>query len=125
MDGLRKVIREEAESNSLCQTNFHQQKIAIGYDLAPDFKFGLLKQFSNNDDGDNTYAIAAEYLPRKDLLLKARLNNHGVLNLFSRYRVCENWLLENSLETGFDSKHRIQGIAGSNMFASLKLIYNE
>ena len=125
MGGLRGVTREETESKSLASFNFATHKIAIAYAASNELRLGLLREISGSGDAESTWALAAEYFHSKDLWVKGRITSQGVLSLFKRYILNPQWTVESHVETGLDSKHRIKGIAGSNLFAGVKLIYNE
>lgn len=97
----------------------------MAFNLSNDFRFGLLKQVSKSGNADNHWAVAAEYFYSPKSWFKGRLTSLGVFALFNRTLLNDNFILESYLETGLDRNHRIQGIAGSNIFAGMKIIYNE
>ena len=101
------------------------QKFAVAYRLSNDFRIGLLKEISESNENENLWGVAAEYVYSPKSWFKGRLTSLGVFSLFNRYLLDKNWAVETFVETGLDAKHRIQGIAGSNVFAGLKLMYNE
>lgn len=130
MPGTCNLKREESESNSLFSRDFTNQQIGAAYEVSNDLKVGLYREVNTNYEEGNFWAIAAEYLygDKNSFLknsVKARLTSQGVLSLFNKNKLYNNLTAETFLETGLNPEHRIQGIIGSNLFAGLKIVYNE
>lgn len=119
------LIREENDSDSLLSYDLNNQKIGVAYEVSNDLKVGLYREMNTNGEDSNFWAIAAEYLYGNKNSLKARLSSQGVLSLFHKSKVCDSISAETFLETGLNPEHRIQGIIGSNLFAGVKIVYNE
>lgn len=97
----------------------------MAYAASKELRVGFLKEMGGSGDAENVWAVAAEYFHNSNLWFKGRINSLGVLSVFNRYILNPKWTLESFLETGLHANHRVNGIAGTNLFAGLKVIYNE
>lgn len=99
--------------------------MALAYSASKELRLGVLKEINAGRESDGVWAVAAEYFHNQQCWFKGRVTNQGVLSLFNRYILNKNWTFESFVESGLNPKHRVNGIAGTNLFAGLKIIYNE